>query len=140
MKIGTITFACADPDRMATFWAEAMGYEKGVYPDEMRRELLDAGLTEDDLLSRAIAEDPNGQGPRMFFQRVPEGKQAKNRMHLDINATPGRRASAEEIESEVRRLEGLGAITVHEHLGSWGPWPEHHVVMRDPEGNEFCVQ
>ncbi|MPZ74144.1 MAG: VOC family protein [Nitriliruptorales bacterium] len=140
MKIGNITFDCADPDRVATFWAAAMGYTKAVYPDEMRRELLEAGLSEDDLAARAVAEDPSGQGPRLFFQRVPEPKSAKNRMHLDLNATPGRRASAEEIAAEVQRLEGLGATVSHEYSGSWGPWPEHHVVMADPEGNEFCVQ
>ena len=140
MKIGNITFDCADPDRLATFWAEAMGYEKGVYPDEMRRELLDAGLSENDLLARAIAEDPDGAGPRLFFQRVPEPKTAKNRIHLDINAMPGRRPSPEELDSEVARLVALGAAIIHEHIGSWGPYPEHHVVMADPEGNEFCVQ
>ncbi len=140
MKIGNITFDCADPDRMATFWAAVMGYEKGVYPEQMRRELLDAGLTPDDLAARAIAEDPKGEGPRLFFQRVPEPKRAKNRMHLDINATPGRHPSPDELAAEVRRLEGLGATVLHEHTGTWGPWPEHHVVMADPEGNELCVQ
>ena len=140
MKIGNITFDCADPDRVATFWAAAMGYEKGVYPPEMRRELLGAGLSEDDLAARGIAEDPSGEGPRLFFQRVPEPKQAKNRMHLDINATPGRRPTAEELTAEVDRLVGLGATVSREHRGTFGPWPEHYYVMADPEGNEFCVQ
>lgn len=140
MKIGNITFDCADPDRLATFWAAAMGYTKGVYPDEMRAQLLDAGLTPDDLLARAIAEDPAGQGPRLFFQRVPEGKQAKNRLHLDLNATPGRQPTDAELAAEVDRLVALGATVTTEHNGTFGPYPEHHVVMADPEGNEFCVQ
>lgn len=140
VKIGNITFDCADPDALATFWGGALHYTKAEFSDEMRTELLTAGLTEDDLAARALAEDPNGTGPRLFFQRVPEGKTAKNRMHLDINATPGRRPTSEELEAEVSRLVGLGASILHEHTGSFGPWPEHHVVMVDPEGNEFCVQ
>lgn len=63
MKIGNITFDCADPDALATFWAAAMHYRKGVYPEQMRRELLDAGLTDDDLAARAIAEDAQGRAP-----------------------------------------------------------------------------
>ena len=79
MKIGNIVFDCTEPDRVATFWAAALGYEKGEYPPEMRQELLDGGLTEADLGDRSIAEDPSGQGPRLFFQRVPEAKSVKNR-------------------------------------------------------------
>jgi catechol 2,3-dioxygenase-like lactoylglutathione lyase family enzyme len=141
VKIGNITFDCVDPTAMAAFWSAAMGYgPPPQYPDDMRRELLDAGLTEDDLLSRAIAEDPSGAGPRLFFQRVPEPKTAKNRVHLDLNATPGRRATAEEVEAEAQRLEAIGAVRIHVHDGHFGPWPEHHIVMEDPEGNVFCVQ
>lgn len=140
MKIGNITFDCADPDAVATFWAAALHYDKGVYPEQLRRELLDGGLTEEDLAARSIAEDPNGQGPRLFFQRVSEPKSAKNRVHIDINATPGRRPTPEELADEVQRLVGLGAIVVHRHEGRWGPYPELHYVMNDPEGNEFCVQ
>lgn len=140
MKIGNITFDCADPDRMATFWAAAIGYEKAVYPDDMRRALLDSGLTEDDLAARALAEDPAGVGPRLLFQRVPEGKQAKNRMHLDINVGHDKPAEHQEIDAEVDRLVGLGATVTHKHDGAWGPYPEFHYIMADPEDNEFCVQ
>jgi catechol 2,3-dioxygenase-like lactoylglutathione lyase family enzyme len=140
MKIGNVTFDCADPDRMSTFWAAALGYEKRTYPDDMRRELLDSGLTEDDLAARGLAEDPAGAGPRLFFQRVPEPKTAKNRMHLDINVGDGRRAEHHEVDAEAKRLVGLGATIQHKSDGAWGPWPEYHYVMTDPEGNEFCVQ
>jgi catechol 2,3-dioxygenase-like lactoylglutathione lyase family enzyme len=141
MKIGNVTFDCADPDRMSTFWAAALGYEKGTWTDELRRELFAAGLTEDDLASRGLAEDPAGVGPRLFFQRVPEGKVAKNRMHLDINVGDGkRRAEPHEVDAEVQRLVDLGATMTHKRAGTWGPWPEYHYVMADPEGNEFCVQ
>lgn len=140
MKIGNIVFDCSDPDRVATFWAAALGYDKGEYPDEMRQELLDAGITEADLADRSIAEDPAREGPRLFFQRVPEPKSVKNRIHIDINATPGRRPTKEEVDTEKDRLVALGAKTVRHHDQSWGPYPEYYWVMADPEDNEFCVQ
>ncbi len=140
MKIGNIVFDCTEPDRVAAFWAAALAYEKGEYPPEMRQALLDGGLKEEELADRSIAEDPSGQGPRLFFQRVPEAKTVKNRVHLDINATPGRRATGPELEAEGRRLTELGATVIRNHEQNWGPFPEHHFVMADPEGNEFCVQ
>ncbi|MEX0667498.1 MAG: VOC family protein [Acidimicrobiia bacterium] len=140
MKVGNIVFDCSDPDRVATFWAAALGYEKGEYPPEMRQELLDAGVAEEELGDRSIAEDPAGQGPRLFFQRVPEAKSVKNRVHLDVNATPGRRATKSEVDTEMKRLAALGATIVRQHDQPWGPYPEYHWVMTDPEGNEFCVQ
>jgi catechol 2,3-dioxygenase-like lactoylglutathione lyase family enzyme len=140
MRIGNLTFDCTDPDRMATFWAAAMGYDKGEYPDDLRAALLAGGLSEADLADRAIATDPAGTGPRLFFQRVPEPKTAKNRLHLDLNATPGRRAEPAEVDAEAERLVGLGATIVHRRDGTWGPYPEYHYVMTDPEGNEFCLQ
>ena len=140
MKIGNIVFDCSDPDRVATFWAAALGYEKGELPAEMRQELLDAGVTEEELGDRGVAEDPAGQGPRLFFQKVPEAKTVKNRVHVDINATPGRRATEAEVDAEKERLLALGATIVRKHDLPWGPYPEYHWVMADPEGNEFCVQ
>ena len=140
MKIGNIVFDCIEPDEVAGFWAAALGYEKGEYPPEMRQELLDGGLTEEELGDRSIAEDPRKEGPRLFFQKVPEAKSVKNRVHLDISATPGRPATGPELEAEVQRLMDLGATVIRHHEQSWGPFPEHYFVMADPEGNEFCVQ
>jgi catechol 2,3-dioxygenase-like lactoylglutathione lyase family enzyme len=141
MKIGNVTFDCADPDRMSTFWAAVLGYEKAVFPDDLRRQLLDSGLTEDDLAARGLAEDPTGLGPRLFFHRVPEGKTAKNRMHLDINVGAGQGpATHEDVDAEMQRVVALGATVLNKHEGTWGPWPEYHYVMADPEGNEFCIQ
>jgi catechol 2,3-dioxygenase-like lactoylglutathione lyase family enzyme len=149
MRIGNVTFDCADPDRMSTFWAAALGYEKRTWTDPLRAELLAAGLTEDDLAGRGLAEDPAGVGPRLFFQRVPEAKFRELRtdeellphvVHLDINVGNGRRAEHYEIDAEVQRLVGLGAKVIRKHDGAWGPWPEYHYVMADPEGHVFCVQ
>lgn len=82
--------------------------------------------------------DPDGSGPRIFFQRVPEPKSVKNRVHLDVNVTHGLRGEAadERMEAESRRLQELGATRlrkVDEPLGRC-------IVHQDPEGNEFCVQ
>lgn len=140
MKIGNLTFDARDPDRLAAFWAAALGLRKMAYPQDMRAELLAAGMTEAQLSDRALVEDPDGQLPRLLFQRVPEPKQAKNRLHMDISATPGKRATRDEVDAEMERIRGLGATLVHTHDGTWGPWPEYHHVMSDPEGNEFCVQ
>ena len=123
MKIGNVVFDCSDPDRVATFWAAVLGYEKGEYPPEMRKELLEAGLTEAELAGRSIAEDPAGDGPRLFFQRVPEAKSVKNRVHLDITVA--------DLKGEIDRLCGLGASILTSGEG--------HAVMQDPEGNEFCL-
>jgi catechol 2,3-dioxygenase-like lactoylglutathione lyase family enzyme len=139
-KLANITFDCADPQALSWFWADVFGYPHGEWPDELKAELLASGLTEEDLADRSVAEDPKGEGPRFFFQRVPEGKKAKNRMHIDIVTVPGRRATQEEIEAETARLVSLGASVVVDFDGAWGPFKEHHIVMQDPEGNEFCLQ
>jgi Glyoxalase-like domain len=74
---------------------------------------------------RAYLEAAGWGGPNIWFARVPEGKTAKNRVHFDLRA-PGR------VNDEVARLEQLGARVLERH--------QHHVVMQDPEGNEFCVE
>ncbi len=112
LEIHNVTFDCADPDRLSGFWAQALGYEKRELPPEMRAELLAAGLSEEDLRDRGLAEDPDGEGPRFLFLRVTESKRAKNRMHLDLNATPGRRATPDEVDTEVERLVSLGATAL----------------------------
>jgi catechol 2,3-dioxygenase-like lactoylglutathione lyase family enzyme len=139
-KLGNITFDCADPTALATFWADVFGYPRPEWPEEMRAELLASGLTEEDLENRSAVEDPDGVGPRFYFHRVPEGKTAKNRMHIDIQAVPGKRPTTEELEAEKDRIVALGATVVVDYNRPWGPVQEHHFVMQDPEGNEFCLQ
>lgn len=103
---------CADPEKLAEFWGPALGYDHlgsvGSYV-------------------ALVPQRPDGVG--LLLQRVPEPKQGKNRMHLDIK-TPN-------VEPEVERLVALGAkrlsdSPMEEHGSQW-------VVMNDPEGNEFCV-
>jgi catechol 2,3-dioxygenase-like lactoylglutathione lyase family enzyme len=139
-KLGNITFDCADPTALATFWADVFGYPHPDWPDDLRAQLLASGLTDEDLANRSAIDDPDGEGPRFFFHRVPEGKTAKNRMHIDIFAVPGQRATDEQIEKEKNRLIALGATVVVDYDRNWGPVRENHIVMQDPEGNEFCLQ
>ncbi|RJL36006.1 VOC family protein [Bailinhaonella thermotolerans] len=138
---------CADPDRLAAFWAGALGY---VLEDNsaLIERLLGAGLvTEADVTAiggrrawKALAaarhpDDPvdpetgTGLGRRLLFQAVPEAKTGKNRLHLDLHVGPDRR------DAEVERLRALGATVLWavEDRGS------RHVTMADPEGNEFDV-
>ena len=139
-KIGNITFDCANPRELSHFWADVLGYPRAEWPPELKQQLLDGGLTEADLELKSVAQDPAGEGQRLFFQKVPEGKTAKNRVHLDISATPGRYPTPEELDAEKDRIVALGATVIRFYQGTWGPYPEVHYVLADPEGNEFCVQ
>jgi hypothetical protein len=138
-KLGNITFDCADPTALATFWADVFGYPHPEWPEDLKAQMLAGGLTEEDLSNKSAIEDPAGEGPRLFFQRVPEGKTAKNRVHIDIRATPGRHPTDEEVLAERDRLVALGAAELVNYDANWGPVRERHIVMQDPEGNEFCI-
>ena len=136
-----VTFDCADADRMAAFWAVALGYQLQPPPGfETWKAWLDhMGIPEDPGSMSAVV-DPEGKGPRLLFQRVPEPKQVKNRVHLDVNAGGGRDTPADErrarVDAKVAELVQLGATLVREAEEHGERW----VVMQDPEGNEFCVQ
>ncbi|MDD9206653.1 VOC family protein [Georgenia sp. 10Sc9-8] len=133
-----VTFDAADPHALARFWADVLGYEvEDVSPfvDELvesgrlppdQRVVVDGRSAFRDV---AAARDPAGAGPRLYFQRVPEPKTAKNRVHLDVPVPVERR------QDEVRRLEGRGArlLWVTDDRG-----PVTY-TMTDPEGNEFCL-
>jgi hypothetical protein len=133
-----IALDCADPHAQARFWAAALGYDVQDVEDLVRR-MLDAGYAKQDDVATvegklswkdaSAAQDPTGARPRWFFQRVPEGKAAKNRMHVDLQV--GEQARAGEVE----RLLALGATKLYD--GQLGP--QTWVTMADPEGNEFCV-
>ncbi|MEX0990133.1 MAG: VOC family protein [Actinomycetota bacterium] len=132
-----------DPDALAGFWAEALGYIKQPPPegyDSWDALLDELGVPADQRNARSAIIDPDGAGPRIFFQRVPEKKEGKNRIHLDMSVGGPAGTSEDErrprVDAEVTRLEELGATTVqaYDELG------EHWVTMRDPEGNEFDVQ
>ena len=139
-KLGNITFYADDPRRLSHFWAGVFGYPPVEWEEPLKSELHAAGLTEEDLSSRSVAEDPDGVGPRLFFHHADGAKSGRNRLHLDISATPGRRPTREELDVEKDRLVGLGAEVVRLVDQKWGPWPDLYYQLRDPEGNEFCLQ
>lgn len=117
-RIRNITIDCRDPFALAAFWTQVTGY--GEDPDN--------GNAPDD--AEALILGPAG-APALLFIGVPEGKQIKNRIHLDVVPTEDRR------DGEVDRLRGIGATLVADRRQPDGTgW----VVLGDPEGNEFCVE
>lgn len=87
-----VTFDCADPAALAAFWAAALGYQVQPPPDghdSWETALAVYGVPESEWNSRSAVVPLHGPGPRIFFQRVPEGKTVKNRVHLDVRAAPG---------------------------------------------------
>lgn len=133
-----MTFDCANPHALATFWAQVLGCSVEDHSTLVAQLIADGRMRPEDAIEVegrvafrdvAACRDPAGAEPRLFFQRVPEGKAAKNRVHLDIQVDPDHK------EAEVERLVGLGAQRVETHSDR-GPVT---YVMRDPEGNEFCL-
>ncbi|MEV6474924.1 VOC family protein [Streptomyces sp. NPDC051657] len=135
-----ITFDCASPSRVAHFWCEVLGYVLpsppegfatwGDYDLSLPPEKRDAGFA---------CQDPSGVGPRLYFQRVPEGKVVKNRVHLDVRVGTGlvgeERLAA--LEAECARLIPLGAVRGQLLLAD--EENESCLNMQDIEGNEFCL-
>ena len=139
-----IVFDCADPAAQAGFWQEALGYHSPPPPPPHTtwpEFLAAAGVPEEQWNDQNAVEDPEGAGPRLFFQKVPEGKVAKNRVHLDLNVGGGHAVPLDErrsrVDAEVQRLKALGAT---DERGAMEKNGEYWVRMNDPEGNEFCVQ
>jgi catechol 2,3-dioxygenase-like lactoylglutathione lyase family enzyme len=138
-----ITFDCADPAGLAGFWAEALGYRLQDPPPgfaSWEQALAEMGIPPERRNDASALVDPEGRGPRLFFQRVPEGKQAKNRVHLDVRAAPGRQGDARMagLEAEAQRLVARGATRLERHEPA-APLGAGHIVLADPEGNEFCL-
>ena len=136
-----VTFDCADPRALSMFWCEALGYE--LPPPPAGFDSWDAfsdSLPEIHRNSASACEDPAGVGPRFFFQRVPESKSVKNRVHIDIRAAPGLEGDARmmALETECERLVAVGAKRQERHEPA-APMGGGHIVMADPEGNEFCL-
>jgi catechol 2,3-dioxygenase-like lactoylglutathione lyase family enzyme len=114
LRLKHITFACANPRAVAQFWATMLGYDSGPSGESW------------------AASDPRGEGPELFFNRMPKSPTIELPIHLDVNV-PDR-------EAEVRRLLCLGARLVETKTTEAGELKETWTVMRDPEGNGFCVQ
>ena len=138
-----VTFDCADPAALAAFWAEALGYQLDSPPPgfDTWDEALDAwGVPAAERNSRSAVVDPAGTGPRLFFQRVPEGKTVKNRVHLDVRAAPGLAGDArmDALAQEADRLVALGARVLR-RVDPDGVMESGFITLQDPEGNELCL-
>jgi hypothetical protein len=138
-----VVIDAADPSALAAFWAGALaprGYAlpdpPGGFPDWPA--FLAAQGVPPERWNDASALESRGH-PRIFFQKVPEPKTVKNRVHVDLLAGGGPSVPLDEqrsrVAAEVARLQELGATRVEDHADLGVHW----VVMRDPEGNEFCV-
>ncbi|MEV5977912.1 VOC family protein [Streptomyces sp. NPDC052114] len=135
-----VTFDCAEPERVARFWCEVLGYVAPQPPKGFDTwDAYNASLPPEDRDAWFACSDPTGVGPRLFFQRVPEGKVVKNRVHLDVRVGTGlvgeERLAA--LESACARLLPLGATRVR--LLEADEENESCLVMQDVEGNEFCL-
>ncbi|WP_420369955.1 VOC family protein [Curtobacterium sp. L1-20] len=135
-----VTFDCADPERVARFWCEVLGYEVPAPPPGFDSwDAFDRTLPPERQGSAFACQDPAGVGPRLFFQRVPEHKVVKNRVHLDVRVGSGlvgdERLAV--LDAERDRLIALGATQVR-RMPADGI-DESCIVMQDVEGNEFCL-
>jgi hypothetical protein len=117
---------------LAEFWAAMLGYEVEPVEGEFADKLVEHGVSTEDLRSECGARDPDGKGPRLYFQRKEKTRTATAPIHLDVNV--------DDREAEVERFRGLGASIVEHRTRSLGPFSETWTIMRDPEGNPFCVQ
>jgi hypothetical protein len=137
-----VSFDAADAPKLAEFWAVALDYVLEPPPegfDSWDDWARSAGIPEELWSNYGAVVDPAGKGPRLFFQNVPEGKTAKNRVHLDVNVGAGSADEAEcrrKVDAHVERLVAAGGTVVVDKEEQGQRW----VVMLDPEGNEFCVQ
>src|SRR5690349_15629888 len=130
-----ITFDCAEPERVARFWCEVLGYVVPAPPEGFATwDEYERSLPPDQQGASFACMDPTGVGPRLYFQRVPEGKVVKNRVHLDVRAGTGlvgdeRLAT---LQAECDRLVALGAVRQQVLLAD--EENESCIVMRDVEG------
>ncbi|MEO9138578.1 MAG: VOC family protein [Jatrophihabitans sp.] len=136
-----ITVDCDDPHTLADWWAAALGWDVEPSDEAFIQRMIDQGYaTQEETTTHqgalvwrtgAAISHPEGtdRAPRMLFQAVPEAKQSKNRLHLDL------RVSTDDVAAVVQRLIAAGATFLHE--GQQGP--HSWTTMADPAGNEFCV-
>ena len=139
-----ITFDCADAQVVAAFWCRALGWVEAPPPegwDDWPSFLTDHDVPEDEWGDGATIRPASGAGPSISFLRVPEPKTLKNRVHLDVKVSGGRHVDQDVRERRIREKEAdlvaHGARTLREDHRDDGRLD--HLVMSDPEGNEFCV-
>ncbi len=150
MRTFQLTIDCAEPAVLTRFWATALGYDVEAPPggfDSWNAYWRSVGVPEDELDDDVDAADslvdPTGRGPRIWFQKVPEVKEVKNRLHLDLTASGGRTVPPaqrrEQVLAEEARLVSAGATRVRVLDGEAEGIDHFAVTLADPEGNEFCI-
>lgn len=123
-RLHDVVIDCRHPASLARFWAAAMeDYAVAPYDEAELKRLRDRGITNPEDDPTVVVEAGPGMTPRFMFMRVPEPKSVKNRLHIDLHT--------DDIPTEVDRLTSLGARVLARH--------ETHVMLADPEGNEFCL-
>jgi hypothetical protein len=130
-RLRSIVFDCAKPMALARFWAFALEYKIRPFSEATLQHMRERGITDPENADSVCIESPDegsdGTQPNVWFEQVPEGKVAKNRVHLDVNLR-----SLDELD----RFVELGARVIH----PFGSLPDCvWSVLADPEGNEFCV-
>ncbi|MGH3981954.1 MAG: VOC family protein [Pseudonocardiaceae bacterium] len=137
-----VVIDCSNPRRLAEFWAAALNYVMQPPPqgfDSWEQFAEKIGIPPEDHDRLAAVVDPERAKPRILFQKVPETKTVKNRVHLDIDIAPGVALGSEERKAAAwarsEQLTARGAALLRE-LNEPAGWC---LVMADPEGNEFCL-
>jgi predicted enzyme related to lactoylglutathione lyase len=125
--IGNVTFSCAEPRELGRFWAFALGWPAEEIDESFLQRLRDEGLDERELSGFYVTRPPDGGRPRFLFQRREKSRPESYPIHLDFGT--------EDREAEVERLTQAGATVVETKQGT----SVIFTVMRDPEGNPFCV-
>lgn len=136
----SITMDAADPLAQGEFWAMALGYVREPPPPPYQtwdEALIGWGLPPERWNDANAIVDPDGIGPRIFIQKVPEPKVAKNRVHLDVRVSTSREnKDLAALQTKADQLVAAGATQLEVFDDpSTGQW----IVMQDPEGNEFCI-
>lgn len=122
-RLHDIVIDCGHPASLARFWTAVLdGYSIAPYDEAELARLRGMGIDDPEDDPSVLVEGP-GQAPRIWFTRVPERKIVKNRVHLDLQAG--------DLVAELDQIQALGASVEARHGG--------HVVLTDPEGNEFCL-
>ena len=139
-----IVYDCVDPWRLSEFYAAALHYKLQDPPEgspTWEAFLASMGVPEEEWNDGSAVVDPEGRGPRIYFQRMNTRKPKKNRLHLDLNASGGRKTPEEErrrrIDAEVERILSLGLGAKKVGVSDDPKW--YFVTMLDPEENEFDV-
>jgi len=139
-----IVYDCSDPQSLSAFYAAALGYKLQGPPEGFatwEAFLTSIRVPEEEWNDGSAVVDPEGKGPRIYFQKMDTPKPSKNRLHLDLNASGGQKVPEAErrrrIDGEVGRILALGLGAKRMSESDDENW--YFVTMLDPEGNEFDV-